>query len=111
MPRLFMDNQAKWFSEGSLADLPDNEADRAAHTILGWDLQPGDAMAFHMLTLHGSATSAHRRRVFSVRFVGDDARHAPREWTTSPAFPGPAERLSAGALFGGLLFPVIFPDA
>jgi ectoine hydroxylase-related dioxygenase (phytanoyl-CoA dioxygenase family) len=111
MPRSFMDNQAKWFPEGSLADLPDIEGTRAAHTILGWDLQPGDAVAFHMLTLHGSAGSAHRRRVFSVRFVGDDARHAPRAWTTSPAFPGLAERLPAGAPFDGPLFPVVYTGA
>ena len=29
MPRTFMDNQAKWFPEGSLADLPDIDADRS----------------------------------------------------------------------------------
>ena len=28
MPRTFMTNEARWFPEGSLADLPDIEADR-----------------------------------------------------------------------------------
>jgi hypothetical protein len=38
-----------------------------------------------------------RRRAFSVRFLGDDARHAPRPWKTSPDFPGLADELPAGA--------------
>ncbi len=110
MPRSFMAHEAKWFPEGSLADLPDIEADRTAHDILGWALKPGDAVAFHMLTLHSSGGSATRRRVFSARFVGDDARHAPRPWTTSPAFPGLADRLPAGTPFDDPLFPVVYGD-
>ena len=54
MPRTFMDNQAQWFPEGSLQNLPDIEADRSAHRILGWDITPGDVVCFHMLTLHGA---------------------------------------------------------
>jgi ectoine hydroxylase-related dioxygenase (phytanoyl-CoA dioxygenase family) len=109
MPRSFMANEAKWFPEGSLADLPDIDADRAAHRILGWALEPGDAVAFHMLTLHSSAGSPSRRRVFSARFVGDDARHAPRPWKTSPEFPGLADRLAEGAPFEDRLFPLLHP--
>ncbi|AUW59776.1 phytanoyl-CoA dioxygenase [Sphingobium sp. SCG-1] len=108
MPRSFMANEAKWFPEGSLAELPDVDSDLDAHRILGWALEPGDAVAFHMLTLHGSAGSATRRRVFSVRFVGDDARHAPRAWPTSPEFPGLAERLPEGAPFEDPLFPLVY---
>jgi ectoine hydroxylase-related dioxygenase (phytanoyl-CoA dioxygenase family) len=109
MPRSFLAKEAKWFPVGSLADLPDIEADRSAHRILGWALEPGDAVAFHMLTLHSSAGSATRRRVFSVRFVGDDARHAPRSWRTSPEFPGLAGRLAQGAPFDDPLFPLVHP--
>jgi hypothetical protein len=46
-----------------------------------------------------------RRRVFSVRFLGDDMRHAPRRWKTSPDFPGLADRLPAGAAMDHPLFP------
>ena len=111
MPRSFMDAQARWFPEGSLADLPDIEADRAAHPILGWALEPGDVVAFHMLTLHASAGSVSRRRVFSLRFLGDDAIHAPRAWTTSPAFPGLEAELPAGAAMDHPLFPIVWPPA
>ena len=109
MPRSFMANEAKWFPEGSLADLPNVDADRSAFRILSWELKPGDAVAFHMLTLHGSMGSIARRRVFSVRFIGDDARHARRSWKTSPDFPGLAQRLPDGAVFDDPLFPLLYP--
>jgi ectoine hydroxylase-related dioxygenase (phytanoyl-CoA dioxygenase family) len=109
MPRSFADRQARWFPEGTLADLPDIEADRAAFPILGWALEPGDAVAFHMLTLHAAPGSPTRRRVFSARFIGDDVTHAPRPWATSPEFPGLAEALPAGAPMDHPLFPVVWP--
>lgn len=110
MPRSFKENQAKWFPEGTLADLPDIEADRKKHRILGWEIEPGDVVCFHMLTMHGAGGVAEnkRRRVFSVRFLGDDMRHTPRPWTTSPEFPGLKERLPAGAVLDDPLFPVLW---
>lgn len=110
MPRTFRDQQAKWFPEGGLADLPDIDADPARFNIVGWPVEPGDVIAFHMLALHaaGGVDSGRRRRVFSVRFLGDDMRHAPRAWKTSPDFPGLAERLPAGAVLDDPLFPVVW---
>jgi ectoine hydroxylase-related dioxygenase (phytanoyl-CoA dioxygenase family) len=110
MPRTFMDAQARWFPEGTLADLPNIDAERDAFPILGWDLQPGDAVCFHMLTLHGArgVTGPHRRRVFSVRVLGDDIRHAPRRWKTSPEFPMLTEQLPAGAPMDHALFPLLW---
>jgi ectoine hydroxylase-related dioxygenase (phytanoyl-CoA dioxygenase family) len=113
MPRSFMDAQAKWFPEGSLADLPDVESAREAYRILGWPLEPGDVVCFHMLTLHasGPVEGTRRRRVFSARFVGDDIRHAPRTWKTSPEFPGLAQELPAGAPLEHPLFPIVWRAA
>jgi ectoine hydroxylase-related dioxygenase (phytanoyl-CoA dioxygenase family) len=112
MPRTFMTQQARWFPEGSLAELPDIEADRAAFPILGWALEPGDVVAFHMLALHaaGGVGPGQRRRVFSLRYLGDDMRHAPRSWRTSPDFPGLAEALPAGAPLDHPLFPLLVGD-
>ncbi|HEY2682038.1 MAG TPA: phytanoyl-CoA dioxygenase family protein [Steroidobacteraceae bacterium] len=110
MPRSFMTAQAKWFPEGTLADLPNIDADRSAFPILGWALEPGDAVCFQMLTLHASSgvTGPNRRRVFSVRFLGDDIRHAPRRWKTSPEFPGLAAVLPAGAPMEHEFFPLMW---
>ena len=107
MPRTFKDAQAKWFPEGALGDLPDIEADRDAFAILAWALEPGDAVFFHMLTVHGAAGSSALRRVFSVRFLGDDMVHAPREWRTSPQFEGLADELPAGVPMDHPLFPLL----
>ena len=57
MPRTFMAGEAKWFPEGTLADLPDIEADRDAFPILGWALEPGDAVFFNMLTFHAAGAA------------------------------------------------------
>jgi ectoine hydroxylase-related dioxygenase (phytanoyl-CoA dioxygenase family) len=111
MPQTFMDQQAKWFPEGSLADLPDIDGNREAFEILAWGLEPGDAVFFHMLTLHAAGGTTRRRRAFSVRFLGDDATHAPREWKTSPEFPGLVDELPAGAPMDHPLFPVVWERA
>ena len=110
MPRTFMDNEAKWFPEGSLVDLPDIEADRAAYPIVGWALEPGDMVCFNMLTLHasGGVSGNTRRRAFSIRFIGDDIRHAPRRWRTSPDFPGLDAELPEGAPMDHPLFPLLW---
>ena len=62
-----------------------------------------------MLTLHaaGGVAGPQRRRVLSVRFLGDDIVHAPRPWATSPPFPGLADELPAGAPMDHPLFPVL----
>ncbi|MDH3607206.1 MAG: phytanoyl-CoA dioxygenase family protein [Acidimicrobiia bacterium] len=109
MPRTFLDEQAKWFAEGSLAELPDIGADPDAYPVLSWGLEPGDAVCFNMLTLHGaSGTTDARRRVLSLRFLGDDMVHAPRDWVTSPPFPGLEEALPSGAPMDHPLFPVLW---
>lgn len=60
-----------------------------------------------MLTLHaaGGVDGPDRRRVFSLRFLGDDITHAPRRWTTSPELPGLDEQLPAGVAMDHPLFP------
>lgn len=107
MPRTFMTQQAKWFPEGSLADIPDMSDPAQQSRVIGWALKPGDLVAFHMLTLHAAAGSRQRRRVFSARYLGDDTRHAPRAWRTSPEFDGLRDSLPAGAAMEHALFPLV----
>jgi len=109
LPRTFLKKEAKWFPEGSLKEPPDIESNQDKYRILSWELEPGDAVAFHMLTLHTGAGAKMLRRVFSVRFLGDDIRHVPRTWETSPEFPGLSAELSAGVPMEHKLFPLAWP--
>lgn len=114
-PRSFKDEAARWFPEGELAELPDIDADLAAdagsHRIVGWALEPGDLVAFNMLTVHGAGGFAGpgRRRVLSLRYVGDDVVAAPRPWRTSPPFPELDGVLAPGAPLDHPLFPQVHP--
>jgi len=111
MPRTFLRGEARWFPEGSLAELPDIEADRGAFDIRRFDLAPGDAIFFDFLTVHGAPGFPHqtRRRILSLRYLSAGARHAPRRWTTSPPFDGLDAELPAGAAMDHPLFPVVWP--
>jgi ectoine hydroxylase-related dioxygenase (phytanoyl-CoA dioxygenase family) len=68
--------------------VPDPEAE--GMDIREWAMEPGDAVAFSYDILHGARgnTSNTRRRAFSLRLVGDDARYVERPGPTSPPFPG-----------------------
>ncbi len=120
MPRSFLDHQARWFPEGSLEEMPDLEAQLRGPTaqrphVLAWDLEPGDAIAFHMLTIHGApgVSGTQRRRVFSWRVLGDDMVYAPRAWVTSPdmdaAVLGDRGQRRAGQPLSGEWFPQVWP--
>ena len=84
MPRTFMDNEARWFPEGALDDLPDIESDRSAYEIIGWALEPGDAVFFNMLTLHCAAASRDR--------IGAGCSRSASSATTSPTRRGRGRR-------------------
>ena len=94
----------KWLSEEDFyADedsyIPVPNPDAEGMDVLEWPMEPGDAVAFSFDTLHGARgnESGSRRRAFSLRLVGDDARYVKRPGPTSPPFPGhgmkPGERL------------------
>jgi len=111
LPRTFLTNEARWFPAGSLAELPDIEADRGAYDIRRFELAPGDAIFFDFLTVHGAPGFPFdsRRRVLSLRYLSADARHAPRRWRTSPVFDGLDAELAEGAEMDHPLFPVVWP--
>ena len=89
--------------------VPNVDALRDDLDILGWEMAPGDAVAFNFRTLHGAPanSSPSRRRVISIRWVGDDAVFAKRLGPTSPAFPD--LEYEDGAPFDAPEFPVIYP--
>ncbi|CAN7481157.1 phytanoyl-CoA dioxygenase family protein [Aminobacter sp. LjRoot7] len=103
----------RWLSEENFYPdtntyMPVPDPDAEGMTILEWEMEPGDAVAFDYKTLHGARgnQSQTRRRAFSLRLMGDDARYVQRPGRTSPPFPGhgmqPGERLRED------WFPVIY---
>jgi ectoine hydroxylase-related dioxygenase (phytanoyl-CoA dioxygenase family) len=106
----------RWLADTSFYPNPDDympvpDPDAEGMTVLEWEMEPGDAVAFDYRTLHGARgnTSGTRRRAFSLRLVGDDARYVIRPGPTSPPFPGhgmqPGDRLRED------WFPVIWRRA
>lgn len=93
-----------------MVPMPDIDADRSNYDIKSWQLEPGDCIAFHFLTVHGAPEnlSAHRRRAFSARLLGDDATFVIRGGEMSPPFPGLDKRLAVGEPMDAEEFPVIY---
>jgi ectoine hydroxylase-related dioxygenase (phytanoyl-CoA dioxygenase family) len=90
--------------------MPDIDANRDAYRILGWDLDPGDAIAFNFLTVHGAPgnlAQQRSRRVVSFRWLGDGAHYVDRGGETSPPYPELVGRLKAGDPLPEAEFPFI----
>lgn len=103
----------RWLAETNFypdtqAYMPVPDPDAQGMDIREWAMEPGDAVAFHYATLHGARgnTTEARRRAFSVRLLGDDARYVERPGPTSPPFPG--HEMQAGQVLREDWFPVIF---
>lgn len=76
-----------FFDPAPYMAVPDPDAE--GMDIREWHMQPGDAVAFNYGTLHGARgnTAEIRRRAFSLRLLGDDARYTHRPGPTSPPYP------------------------
>lgn len=73
-----------------LEEIPRIDANRDGYDIVGWQLTPGDAVAFDFRTIHGAPanhSTSSARRAFSLRLVGDGVRFVRRRGiVTSPPF-------------------------
>jgi ectoine hydroxylase-related dioxygenase (phytanoyl-CoA dioxygenase family) len=103
----------RWLAETSFYPndddyMPVPDPDAEGMDIREWEMEPGDAVAFNYGTLHGARgnTTQARRRAFSLRLVGDDARYVDRAGPTSPPFPG--HGMVAGQTLREDWFPVIY---
>lgn len=85
--------------------VPDPDAE--GMTIREWTMEPGDAVAFNYGVLHGARgnESNTRRRAFSLRLLGDDARYIERPGPTSPPYPG--HDMKAGEVLRQDWFPFL----
>ncbi len=97
------------FENDDTEEVPEIDKNRDNYEILSWAMEPGDAVAFHFRTLHGAAANKgriSRRRVFSARWVGDDAIFVDRKGKGSPPFDHLT--LNDGDQLTGEDFPIIY---
>jgi ectoine hydroxylase-related dioxygenase (phytanoyl-CoA dioxygenase family) len=106
LPTRWLSEQSFYPDEADYMPIPDPDAD--GMDIREWEMAPGDAVAFDFRILHGARgnLTGNRRRAFSVRLVGDDARYVDRPGPTSPPFPG--HGMQAGQKLREDWFPTIF---
>jgi ectoine hydroxylase-related dioxygenase (phytanoyl-CoA dioxygenase family) len=97
------------YENDTSSEMPDIEGQRDKYNILGWAMEPGDAVAFDFRTIHGAPGNAGRsvrRRVFSARWVGDGTVFVDRKGKGSPPFQHLT--LKTGDLLDGADFPVAY---
>lgn len=104
------------YARAGLEPLPDIEAERENHEILCWEMEPGDVLIHHPLTLHyasGNKSTTGRRRGLALRYLGDDATFDSRPGTflenKKVMDTVPAINLKDGERFSGELFPRVWP--
>ena len=95
---------------GDFLPVPDPDTDHSL-PVLEWHLDPGDAVLFDFRTVHGARGNLQptRRRVLSLRWVGDDVRYAERPGRTSPPYPG--HGMTQGQRLREDWFPIIFQES
>lgn len=90
--------------------LPDIEASRDDYEILSWDMELGDCIVFHALTVHGAPGNRYSdrwRRAVSTFWMGEDAVFAKRPGIVRPNFQG--HGLEFGDSMDSPYFPRIWP--
>ncbi|HKQ94262.1 MAG TPA: phytanoyl-CoA dioxygenase family protein [Aestuariivirgaceae bacterium] len=111
LPTRWLSEQNFYAGEHDYLPVPDPDAEPGRYRVLEWALEPGDAVAFHYKTVHGARgnLSDRRRRAFSIRWLGDDARYVSRPGRTSPPYPG--HGMKDGETLRDDWFPVIWRGA
>lgn len=102
----------RWLAETDFypesdAYIPVPDPDAEGMDVREFQMAPGDAVAFHYRVLHSARgnTAETRRRAFSLRLLGDDARYVARPGPTSPPFPG--HDMQPGARLRADWFPIL----
>jgi ectoine hydroxylase-related dioxygenase (phytanoyl-CoA dioxygenase family) len=108
-PNVFLSQMAFPGSEGN--PLPDIEGNEDEYDLIAFDVEPGDVVVHHHLTIHGAPGNAHNRmrRAAGIRYCGDDVRYRYR-----PAAPQQlhhSHNLRDGDVLDCDQFPVVWPRA
>lgn len=107
LPTRWVSEESFFPNEDDYMPIPDPDAE--GMRVLEWEMEPGDAVAFNYHILHGARgnTATSRRRAFSLRLLGDDARYVERPGPTSPPFPG--HEMQEGQKLREDWFPMLWP--
>ena len=106
-PEAFVGTQPMIKGRADDEKIPDIENNRDAYRFLNWDMEPGDCLVHHALTIHGSGGNTsleHRRRALATRWVGDDAVYAPDGSSYEPLKDA---SLMAGGALESPKFPLV----
>ncbi len=107
LPVRWLDDTSFYGTKDNYRPVPDPDNDPEMK-VLEWQMEPGDAVLFDFKTAHGARgnMAPSRRRVLSLRWVGDDARYVERPGRTSPPYPG--HNMKPGQKLREDWFPVIY---
>ncbi len=110
-PRQFGETQSRQYDDNpDYEEIPDIQAARDDYDIVSWDLKAGDCYVFNGMTVHGAGgnrSANKRRRGYTVRYTGKDARYDLRVGTSQPLHN---VALSDGDLLDSEIYPLIISD-
>lgn len=96
--------------DDNMDDLPDINSNPEKYELVNWEMEPGDVLMFHPLTLHGSKGNQSRtqvRRALALRWIGDDVIWTPSAKKMPVNFHHNSE---IGGPIRGAAFPRIIPS-
>ena len=98
------------------AEIPDIDADPSKYGVVSWDMAPGDCVAFNSRIIHGGSGKLdedRELRVFTTKWLGDDARIKFRECGMDPDHSAvmTAQGLKPGDRPGTDLYPQVWPKS
>jgi len=104
------------FSKVADQEFPDINADHERFGVVNWKMQPGDCIAFNGRTMHGGSgklDNDSNLRVFTTKWLGDDARIKFRNYGMDPDFSSLMIKkgLKSGDLPDTDMYPQIWPKS
>jgi ectoine hydroxylase-related dioxygenase (phytanoyl-CoA dioxygenase family) len=108
------DHPNAWADDAGGEAVPDIEANRSKFDIIGFDVEPGDAVIFSAWLLHGAPGNASpdkRRAALSTRWLGDDAQWWPHDGTDPTVSQEDVSVRPGEYPADDSVFPVAWPSA